>query len=383
MGVGIAMAFADAGIDVQLVEADPAALERGMGRIREQYEGGKLDPAEGQRRLARIHPSTELGRVAATDLVIEAVFEDMGVKKELFGKLDALVKPGAVLATNTSYLDVNEIARATRRPQDVVGLHYFSPANVMRLLEIVRGDATAPDVLATALAVARRIRKLPVVARVGDGFIGNRIFSKYRQQAEFIAEEGAAPEEVDAALEGFGFPMGPFAVSDLAGLDVAWRNRRRLDATRDPRERYSAVADKLVEMKRYGQKSGAGWYRYAPGARRGQPDPEVRAMIEAASAEKGIRRRGFTAEEIVWRILVTMVNEASLLLDEGVAQRPSDVDLVLVNGYGFPRHEGGPLFWASRQDPARLTATLEAIAAATGHGFKKGNPARFAAGGKS
>jgi 3-hydroxyacyl-CoA dehydrogenase len=381
MGAGIAMAFADAGLEVQLVEVDPAALERGMGRIRKQYEGGKLEPAEGQRRLARIHPSTELGRVAATDLVIEAVFEDMGVKKELFGKLDALVKPGAVLATNTSYLDVNEIARATRRPQDVVGLHYFSPANVMRLLEIVRGDATAPDVLATALAVARRIRKLPVVARVGDGFIGNRIFSKYRAQAEFIAEEGAWPEEVDAALEGFGFPMGPFAVSDLAGLDVAWRNRRRLDATRDPRERYSAVADRLVEMKRYGQKTGAGWYRYAPGARRGQPDPEVRAMIEAASAEKGIRRRAFTSEEIVWRILVTMVNEASLLLDEGVAQRPSDVDLVLVNGYGFPRHEGGPLFWASRQDPARLTATLEAIAAATGYGFKKGNPARFAAAG--
>ena len=368
MGVGIAMAFADAGFDVQLVEADPAALERGMGRVR--------DPS-------RIHPSTELGRVAATDLVIEAVFEDMGVKKELFAKLDALVKPGAVLATNTSYLDVNQIARATKRAQDVVGLHFFSPANVMRLLEIVRGDATAPDVLATALAVARRIRKLPVVARVGDGFIGNRIFSKYRQQAEFIAEEGAAPEDVDAALEGFGFPMGPFAVSDLAGLDIAWRNRRRLDATRDPRERYSAVADKLVEMNRYGQKTGAGWYRYAPGARRGQPDPEVRAMIEAAAAEKGVPRRGFTAEEIVWRILVTMVNEASLLLDEGVAQRASDVDLVLVNGYGFPRHEGGPLFWASRQDPARLTATLEAIAAATGYGFKKGNPARFAAAAKS
>ena len=355
MGVGIAMAFADAGIDVQLVEADPAALERGMARIK--------DPA-------RVHPSTELGRVAGTDLVIEAVFEDMGVKTELFGRLDAIVKPGAILATNTSYLDVNAIARATKRPQDVVGLHFFSPANVMRLLEVVRGDLTAPDVLATALAVARRIRKLPVVARVGDGFIGNRIFFKYRQQAEFMVEEGALPEEVDAALEGFGFPMGPFAVSDLAGLDIAWRNRRRLDATRDPRERYSSVADKLVEMKRYGQKTGAGWYRYAPGARRGQPDPEVRALIEAASAEKSIARRAFAPEEIVWRVLVTMVNEASLLLDEGVAQRPSDVDLVLVNGYGFPRHEGGPLFWASRQDPERLKATLEAIAAATGFGFK-------------
>jgi 3-hydroxyacyl-CoA dehydrogenase len=365
MGVGIAMAFADAGIDVQLVEADPAALERGMARVRD---------------AARIHPSTELGRVAGTDLVIEAVFEDMAVKTELFGRLDAIVKPGAILATNTSYLDVNAIARATKRPHDVVGLHFFSPANVMKLLEIVRGDATAPDVLATALAVARRIRKLPVVARVGDGFIGNRIFFKYRQQAEFMVEEGALPEEVDAALEGFGFPMGPFAVSDLAGLDIAWRNRRRLDATRDPRERYSTIADKLVEMKRYGQKTGAGWYRYAPGARRGQPDPEVRALVEAASAEKNLARRAFTPGEIVWRVLVTMVNEASLLLDEGVAQRPSDVDLVLVNGYGFPRHQGGPLFWASRQDPERLKATLEAIAAATGFGFRKGDPARFADG---
>jgi 3-hydroxyacyl-CoA dehydrogenase len=357
MGVGIAMAFADAGIDVQLVEADPAALERGMGRVR--------DPS-------RIHPSTDLERVADCDVVIEAVFEDMGVKTELFRRLDAMVKPGAVLATNTSYLDVDEIARATQRPQDVVGLHFFSPANVMRLLEIVRGAATSPEVLATALAIARRIRKLPVVARVGDGFIGNRIFSRYRTQAEFMLEEGAYPEEVDAALEGFGFPMGPFAVSDLAGLDIAWRNRRRLDATRDPRSRYCAISDRLVEMKRFGQKSGAGWYRYAPGARRGQPDPEVRALIDAASKEKGFTRRSFSAGEILWRLLVTMVNEASLLLDEGVAQRPSDVDLVLVNGYGFPRHEGGPLFWASRQDPARLTAALDGIAAASGHGFRKG-----------
>jgi 3-hydroxyacyl-CoA dehydrogenase len=380
MGAGIAMCFAEAGQEVVLVEADGAALERGLARMKKEW-GRKSDDAEVAKRAARVKPTTELGDVADCDLVVEAVFEDMAIKKELFGKLDGLVKPGAVLATNTSYLDIDEMARATKRPGDVLGLHFFSPANVMKLLEVVRGEQTSPEALATGLAVARKIRKLPVVARVGDGFIGNRIFSKYRAQAEFIAEEGAWPEEVDAALEGFGFPMGPFAVSDLAGLDVAWRNRRRLDATRDPRERYSAVADRLVEMKRYGQKTGAGWYRYAPGARRGQPDPEVRAMIEAASAEKGIRRRAFTSEEIVWRILVTMVNEASLLLDEGVAQRPSDVDLVLVNGYGFPRHEGGPLFWASRQDPARLTATLEAIAAATGYGFKKGNPARFAAAG--
>ena len=372
MGAGIAMCFAEAGHEVVLVEADAAALERGLARMKKEWSR-KADDAEVQKRAARVSATTDLAQAAACDLVVEAVFEDMGVKKELFGKLDRLVKPGAVLATNTSYLDIDEMARATQRPGDVLGLHFFSPANVMKLLEVVRGAQTAPDTLATGLAVARRIRKLPVVARVGDGFIGNRIFSAYRTQAEFMVEEGAWPEEVDAAIESFGFAMGPFAVADLAGLDIAYRNRRRLDATRDPKARYSKISDRLVEAGRLGQKSAAGWYRYAEGARRGQPDPEVRPIIEAASAEKGITRRAFDAEEIRWRLLVTMVNEAAQLLEEGVAQRPSDVDLVFVNGYGFPRHEGGPLFWAKRQDPARLRSSIDDLARATGHGFRRGD----------
>jgi 3-hydroxyacyl-CoA dehydrogenase len=359
MGAGIAICFVEGGYDTILVEVDPAALERGLKRMKDH--------------ASKVTATSRLEDVADCDLVVEAVFEDMAVKKEVFAKLDAIVKAGAILATNTSYLDIDEIARATKRPGDVLGLHFFSPANVMKLLEVVRGAATAPEVLATGLAVARKIRKLPVVARVGDGFIGNRIFSNYRTQAEFMVEEGAWPEDVDAAIESFGFAMGPFAVADLAGLDIAYRNRRRLDATRDPKARYSRISDRLVESKRHGQKTGAGWYRYAEGARRGQPDPEVRPLIEAASAEKGITRRAFTAEEIRWRLLATMVNEAAQLLAEGVAQRPSDVDLVFVNGYGFPRHEGGPLFWARQQDRARLEAAIDDLERATGPGFRRGD----------
>ncbi len=382
MGAGIAMCFIEAGVPVTLVEAEGAALERGMARIRKEYErglaSGKFDAAELERRMTRLESTTGLASVQDADLVIEAVFEDMAIKKELFAELDAIAKAGAILATNTSYLNVDEIAAATKRPEDVLGLHFFSPANVMRLLEVVRAEKTSPAALATAMAVAKKIRKLPVVARVGDGFIGNRIWGAYRQQTDFMVEDGALPQEVDAAIEGFGFAMGPFAVSDLAGLDIALRNRRRLDATRDPRARYFEVSDQLCELKRFGQKTGAGWYRYAEGARRGQPDPEVTALVEKASAAKGIRRRAFTAEEIRWRALATMANEAAQLLDEGVAMRASDVDLVLVNGYGFPRHEGGPLFWAARQDPARLAQVLDEVAAATGHGFRRGDVARWA-----
>jgi 3-hydroxyacyl-CoA dehydrogenase len=377
MGVGIAACFADAGMAVTLIDQDDASLERAMARLKDIYErlvkSGRIDAAEAQRRLARVTPTRELERLADADLVVEAVFEDMGVKKELFARLDRIARPGATLATNTSYLDVDQIAAATNRPGDVVGLHFFSPAQVMRLLEIVRGARTSAETLATVLAVGRRIRKLPVVARVGEGFIGNRIHAAYRRQCELMLEEGAYPEEVDAALEAFGLAMGPFAVADMAGLDIAWRTRQRLAATRDPRDRYVEVADRLCERGRFGQKTGAGWYRYAPGARKGEPDPEVRALIDAASAAKGIARRPFTPDEIRWRALVAMVNESALLLAEGVAQRASDVDLVLVNGYGFPRHEGGALFWAGRQDRDRLLAELDRVAAASGHGFRKGN----------
>jgi 3-hydroxyacyl-CoA dehydrogenase len=295
------------------------------------------------------------------------------VKKDFFAKIDGIARPGATFATNTSYLDVDEIASATQRPADVVGLHFFSPAQVMRLLEIVRGAKTSAETLATALAVGRKIRKLSVVARVGEGFIGNRIYAAYRRQCEFMVEEGAYPEEVDAALEAFGFAMGPFAVADMAGLDIGWRTRQRLAATRDPRDRYVEIADRICELGRFGQKTGAGWYRYAPGARKGEPDPQVRALIDTASAAKGIARRSFGADEIRRRALLTMVNESALLLAEGIAQRASDVDLVLVNGYGFPKHEGGALFWATRQPRARLLADLDGVAAASGHGFRRGD----------
>ncbi|HET9580398.1 MAG TPA: 3-hydroxyacyl-CoA dehydrogenase NAD-binding domain-containing protein [Usitatibacter sp.] len=377
MGVGIAIAFADAGYEVTLTDRDEPSVKRGLERVRKNYDGsvssGRIGEDEARRRLARILAASGLAAASGADLVIEAVFEDMGLKKEVFAQLDRIARPGAILATNTSYLDVDEIAQATARPGDVLGMHFFSPAHVMRLLEVVRGKNTSREALATALAVGRGIRKLPVIARVGDGFIGNRIYAAYRRQAELMVEEGAMPEEVDAAIEAFGFAMGPFAVSDLAGLDIAWRNRQRLAPTRDPRARYVEIADRLCEQGRFGQKTGAGWYRYEPGARRGTPDPEVRAMIEEHSKRKGIARRPFTREEIQWRALATMVNEAALLLGEGVAQRPSDVDLVLVNGYGFPKHEGGPLFWASRQDRARLERELDALGQATGHGFQRGD----------
>jgi 3-hydroxyacyl-CoA dehydrogenase len=377
MGAGIAIAFADAGYEVTLMDRETAAVERGFERVAKAYAGsvssGRITEDESHRRMARIRTTTDLAAAAQGDLILEAVFEDMAIKKEVFIEIDRAAPPDALLATNTSYLDVDELAAVTSRAPQVLGMHFFSPANVMRLLEVVRARRTSPATLATALAVGRKLRKLPVIARVGDGFIGNRIYAAYRRQAELMVEEGAMPEEVDAAIEAFGFAMGPFAVSDLAGLDIAWLNRKRLAPTRDPRSRYVEIADRLCEQGRFGQKTRAGWYRYAEGARRGQPDPEVKAMIEAHSQAKGIARRPFTQEEIQWRELVTMVNEAALLLAEGIALRASDVDLVLVNGYGFPKHEGGPLFWASRQDRSRLARELDALAKVTGHGFDRGD----------
>lgn len=377
MGSGIAVCFLDAGFPVALVERDQDSLDRGLERIRGIYrravEAGRLGAEEAERRLSVITPATSLSVLAQADLVIEAVFEDMALKQSVFRDLDAAVKRGAILATNTSYLDVDAIAAATARPEDVLGLHFFSPANVMRLLEIVRGARTAPAALATALAVAKRLGKVPVVARVGEGFIGNRIYSAYRTQCEFMLEEGAFPADVDAALTQFGFAMGPFAVGDLSGLDIAWSTRKRLAATRDPRARHPDLLDRLCERGRFGQKSGAGWYRYPDGARRGEPDPEVHALIEQVSREKGITRRTFAAEEITWRALAAMVNEAALLLEEGIAARPSDVDLVMVHGYGFPSHRGGPLFWASRRERAEVRAALDRLAAATGYGFRRGD----------
>ncbi|RJG02597.1 3-hydroxyacyl-CoA dehydrogenase NAD-binding domain-containing protein [Noviherbaspirillum sedimenti] len=375
MGTGIAICFADAGYMVTLIEQDAQALQRGMQRLQETYERsvktGRLDAGLARTCLERIAGSIEFASLADADLVVEAVFEDLAVKTEVFQRLDAILRPGAILASNTSYLDLDRLAAATGRAADVVGLHFFSPAQVMRLLEVVRGAATSAHTLATALAVAKKIRKLAVVARVGEGFIGNRIYAAYRRQCEFMLEEGAYPEQVDAALEQFGFAMGPFAVGDMSGLDIAWRTRLRLAASRDPRERYVEIADRLCEQGRFGQKTGAGWYRYPPGARRGETDPEVRALVEAASQAKGIPRRAFDAAEIQRRALVTMINEAALILQEGIAERAADIDLVLVNGYGFPRHEGGPLFWAGRRSRNELLAELDHIAEVSGPGFRK------------
>mgnify|MGYP000650938913 FL=1 len=276
--------------------------------------------------------------------MIEAVFDDFTVKTELFQKLDGIVRPDAILATNTSYLDPDQIAAATRSPERVIGLHFFSPANVMRLLEVVRCAKTAADVLATGLALGKRLGKLAVVSGVTEGFIGNSIFSAYRREAEFLVEDGASPQEIDAAMEEFGMAMGPFAVFDMAGLEIAWARRKRQAATRDPSERYVDIADRLCEAGRFGQKTGRGWYRYDGGKR--EVDPDVEALIEQSRAAKGITPRTISRNEIIAWLLQAMVNEGKRLLDDGVAARASDIDLVMINGYGFPAHKGGPMYQA-------------------------------------
>jgi 3-hydroxyacyl-CoA dehydrogenase len=350
MGGGIAMSFASAGVSVILLEAKQEALDRGLATIRKNYAGtvakGKLAQEEADRRVARIQPALDLAAMAEADLVIEAVFEDMDVKKDLFGKLDAICKPDAVLATNTSRLDVNEIAASTSRPASVIGLHFFSPANVMRLVEVVRGRATAPQVIATSMAVVRKIGKLPVLVGVCDGFVGNRMVAQYAREAEFLLEDGATPEQVDGALKKFGLAMGRFAMSDLAGLDISWSSRKRLAATRPAHLRYSKVADRLCELGRFGQKTGAGFYKYEAGSRTPVPDPLVTAIIEECATEAGIQRRAISDEEIVERCIYALVNEGAKVLQEGVAQRSSDIDLIYVNGYGFPAWRGGPMFYA-------------------------------------
>jgi 3-hydroxyacyl-CoA dehydrogenase len=375
MGSGIAIAALDAGFDAVLLEQDEAALQRGATRVHEHYAGRvaagkvKADAAAGCE--SRLRTTTDWSAMADADMVIEAVFEDLAVKQEVFRRIDGIARPGAVLASNTSYLDLDAIAAATSRPQDVLGLHFFSPANVMRLLEVVRGDKTAPEVLATGLEVAKRLRKLPVVTANAFGFVGNRIYSAYRRQCEFMIEEGALPQQVDAALEAFGFAMGPFAVADMSGLDIAWRMRKSQAATRDPSARYVHIPDLLCEAGSLGRKTGAGYYRYetSGGKNVRQPDPRVRDIILSASAAKGIVRRDFADQEIQRRALLAMVNEAALLLGEGVAQRATDVDVVLVNGYGFPRWEGGPVFWARDRGEQALQADLDWLADLSGPGF--------------
>ena len=373
MGTGIAICALDARLDVILLEQDAAALERGRQRVVNHYQSrvtaGKLKAGIAASNEGRLHPTTDWTLLGRADLVIEAVFEDLAVKLEVFKKIDAHARAGAVLATNTSYLDVDAIANATSRPQDVLGLHFFSPANVMKLLEVVRGKRSSADVLATGMAIGKTLRKLPVLTGNAFGFIGNRIYNAYRKQCEFMLEDGAGPEDVDAALQAFGFAMGPFTVADLSGLDIAWRMRKAQAATRDPRERYVAILDHLCEQDRLGRKTGAGYYRYDDGKQVKTTDEVVRAIIRQASLARGITRRTLGVSEIQRRALLAMVNEAALLLAEGVASRASDIDVVLAQGYGFPRWEGGPVFWARQQDRAALAQELQQLAAGSGYGF--------------
>jgi 3-hydroxyacyl-CoA dehydrogenase len=343
MGGGIAMNFANAGIPVTVIEMAQEALDRGLGVVRRNYEAtaarGRLTPADVEKRMGLIHGTTDWNAVRDADIVIEAVFEEMPIKKEVFAKLDGLAKPDAVLATNTSTLDVDEIASATKRPESVVGTHFFSPANVMRLLENVRGKKSSKTAIATAMSIGRRIGKVPVLVGVCYGFVGNRMLHQRGLQAEKLILEGAAPHQVDRVLTDFGFPMGPFAMSDLAGLDVGWRIRKGRGAK-------APVADRICELGRFGQKTGAGYFKYEPGDRTPVPDPEVEKIIVDVATSMGITRRPIADDEILQRLLYPMVNEGAKILDEKIAIRASDIDVIWVYGYGWPVYRGGPMFWA-------------------------------------
>ena len=349
MGGGIAMNFANAGIPVKILEMKQEALDKGLATIRKNYENtmkkGKLTQEKFDQRVGLITGTLSYEEIGQCDIVVEAVFEDMGVKETVFKKLDEVMKPGAILASNTSTLDVDKIAAFTKRPQDVIGLHFFSPANVMRLLEIVRGAKTGKDVLATSMALSKKIKKTGVVSGVCDGFIGNRMIEQYSRQAGFLLEEGCTPEQVDKAVEKFGFAMGPFRMGDLAGNDIGWYIRKRRYVEK-PEVTYSKTADLLCEMGRFGQKTSAGWYDYRPGDRKAYPSQMVNDMIVKHSADLGIERRKVSDEEIVERLVYALVNEGARILEEGIAMRASDIDMVYLTGYGFPVFRGGPMFYA-------------------------------------
>ena len=362
MGGGIAMNFANAGIPVKVMETTQEALDRGLDIIKRNYAAtvskGRLSQDKMDAAMALITPAAGYEDVADADIVIEAVFEEMGIKKEVFGKLDEVCKPDAILATNTSTLDVDEIAAATSRPESVIGTHFFSPANVMRLLEIVRGEKTSKEVVASSVKLAKAIGKVGVVVGVCDGFVGNRMLHGYQRQANFLLEEGALPQQVDKVLYDYGFAMGPFAVGDLAGLDVGWRIRKAQAHTRPGNLRYSAIADKICEMGRFGQKTGAGWYKYEAGKRTPISDPEIESLIVRESAELGIERRDINDQEILERCIYALVNEGARILEEGIAMRASDIDIIWLNGYGYPRYRGGPMFYA---DTVGLKTVHDAI----------------------
>lgn len=366
MGAGIAAAFAAAGLHVVVFDAAPEGRERGAALVRSALADlGKPD--------VTVQFSDQLSALSDCDLVIEAVFEDMDVKTAVLHDLGRIAKPTAVLATNTSYLDLDVLAAAGGRAADTLGLHFFAPAHRMKLLEIVRGAATSPETILTGLEAAKRLQKISVIARPSEGFIGNRIFAKYRAQAEFLLEEGARPSEVDAAAEALGFAMGPFAVNDLSGLDIAWRMRRSKAGSRDPQERYVPILDRLCEMGRFGRKAGAGWYDYDEGGRgRGRESDVVAGVIEELRPAR-YRGQQVDAETIGKRLLGAIVNEAANVLTDGVARAPGDIDVVLVNGYGFSRFKGGPLFQASRMPRAEVEAMIDLVEAAVGFGFRRGN----------
>ncbi|HDZ07668.1 3-hydroxyacyl-CoA dehydrogenase NAD-binding domain-containing protein [Pseudohongiella sp.] len=377
MGGGIAMCFANAGIPVIMVEINDEALERGLGIIRKNYtitvQKGRMSEQDMDKRMALISGTTDYADLGDVDLAIEAVFENPDIKKEVFTKLDAACKPGAILASNTSYQDVNLIAEATKRPQDVVGMHFFSPANVMKLLEVVRADKTADDVLATVMQIGKKIGKVCALSRVCYGFIGNRMLQGYGRQAHMLLLDGATPEQVDSAAEEFGMAMGPLAVGDLAGLDIGYKARQaRTDVEHDPKTHCIATA--LVEMGRMGQKTGAGYYKYDAATRARQNDPEVEALIREKAKELGIEQREISKQEIVDRLFFPLINEGALILDEGIAQRPGDIDVVYLYGYGFPAAKGGPMFYADEVGLKNVVARINEFARTLGEDYWKPAP---------
>lgn len=351
MGGGIAMSFADFGYPVRVLEASEEALARGLQRIRSNYgtsvRRGSLDEAEMERRLARIEPVTSYDEIADADVVIEAVFEEIPVKQAVFRKLDAVMKPGAVLLSNTSAIDIDLLAQVTGRPEDVAGSHFFSPANVMKLLEVVKGAKSSAQVLASTMAMGRKIGKISAMAGNCDGFVANRSRAPFNSEMVILLEEGCLPEQVDKVMVAFGYPMGPFAVGDLAGLDIGYAGRRRR-AAESPDYRKLPIADRIVELGRLGQKTGAGWYRYEKGDRTPHPDPEVARVIRETAAEMGVAQRAFTDEEILRRLLFSSVNEACKILEEAIAYRASDIDVMWLHGFGFPRYRGGLMYWADQ-----------------------------------
>ncbi|HVZ00781.1 MAG TPA: 3-hydroxyacyl-CoA dehydrogenase NAD-binding domain-containing protein [Dongiaceae bacterium] len=374
MGRGITLALADNGIAVTLIEVSEAAREKAMQAVQREINGsvakGRISEQEGQKRLACVSSAADIAAAATADLVVEAVFEDMATKIQVFQALDKVAKRGAILASNTSNLDINKIARATGRPADVVGLHFFSPANIMKLLEIVRGDDTAPDVLATMIGFAKRIGKQAVVARVCDGFIANRAFDQYWRQTRFLVEEGASPYDIDKALYDFGMPMGPFQVSDLVGLDVSAQIRKNRKASLPAEARLDTIEDELAESGRWGQKNGLGWYRYESGSRAGVPDQAVLDAIDAYRKREGFTPRRISPDEILERCIYTLVNEGAKEVEEGIAIRASDIDIAAVYGFGFPSHRGGPMHYAEEIGLKSVAARVEAFHAEKGYWWR-------------